>query len=198
MKYLRIVFDRIIKGALVWGPMALIIYLLYKTLEFLDNIIPFKIPGLGLLVLLVILFILGYITDVFLGKYIKDSIEKIILRIPLLSSIYDAITKFISIIKGDKKIGDPVIVELSSNPPVFKPGFLITVKNDMAIVFLPHSFNYSGNLFFVPPEKITRVNISQGDWLQIISSGGILKSELMNLVETPATSGKRNSENQCN
>ena len=41
------------QGILFTVPVAVTVYVIYKLFIFIDGIIPFKIPGLGLLVLLV-------------------------------------------------------------------------------------------------------------------------------------------------
>lgn len=179
------IWDYFIKGLFIWGPIAVSIFLLWKFLEFLDTIIPVKIPGVGIILLFLIIIIMGYLGDIFIGRLLKKFIENMIVKLPVISVIYDMLKNLSSIISGGKKLGEPIIVILSKNPEILKPGFLIGQKNSMCIVFLPHSYNYSGNLFVVPEDLVIKVSVPAGKWLQIIASGGIIQRETIeNLVQS--------------
>jgi uncharacterized membrane protein len=44
-------------------------------------------------------------------------------------------------------------------------------------VYLPHSYAFSGNLFIVPAENITPVNVKSADFMKFIVSGGVAEVE---------------------
>ena len=65
------------------------------------------------------------------------------------------------------------------NVDAMKPGFLtaedlssIDLKGHVA-VYMPHSYNFSGNIFIVPKENVIPVNIPSVDFMKFIVSGGI-------------------------
>ena len=49
----RLLLGYFFRGLLLVVPVAILIYVLYQTLTYLDGLIPIEIPGLGLLTLLV-------------------------------------------------------------------------------------------------------------------------------------------------
>ena len=42
-------------------------------------------------------------------------------------------------------------------------------------VYLPHSYNFSGNLFIVPANQVTPIDASASDVMKFIVSGGVTK-----------------------
>ena len=59
-------------------PFCITIYIISICLIWLDSLIKLKIPGLGMIIILVIITFLGYIGSTLLIKSLFDLIEKII------------------------------------------------------------------------------------------------------------------------
>ncbi|MQY62763.1 MAG: DUF502 domain-containing protein, partial [Calditrichaeota bacterium] len=84
---------------------AIPVYITYKILEvifqFMDQFLApvvqpiirhylgFNIPGLGLVMMIITLFLLGLFVTNFLGRALYGYFEKILLRIPVVSSVYN-------------------------------------------------------------------------------------------------------------
>ena len=47
----------------------------------------------------------------------------------------------------------------------------------MVAVYCPHSYNFSGNLYFVPAENIQPIELDSTDAMKYIVSGGITNLE---------------------
>jgi len=166
------------EGAIIMGPIALAIFVMWKILEFLDGIIPVKVPGLGIIILVILITLIGYFANLMVGRYVFATLQSLLQKIPLISFVYNTVRQLADIFSGDKKgIGEPALIILTEKPLVMKPGFIVGEKDDMAIVLLPHSFNYSGNIFIVEKKNVVRVSVPQGLWFQIIISGGIFHGE---------------------
>ncbi|MGH7143162.1 MAG: DUF502 domain-containing protein [Planctomycetota bacterium] len=58
--------------------------------------------GLGLFVLLVILFLLGFLTRTFLGRWIIDTLDWLINRIPLVNTLYSSLKQLTDTFFGQK------------------------------------------------------------------------------------------------
>jgi uncharacterized membrane protein len=63
---------------------------------------------------------------------------------------------------------------------LFKMGFVtsrelakISLEGYVAVYF-PHSYNFSGNVFLVPEEKIKAVRANSSDFMKFIVSGGVM------------------------
>lgn len=172
-----------LRGALLTVPLAGTLYVIYKIFEIIDGIIPFKIPGLGLLTLIVFLTIVGYAGGYIIGQPVILYFQRLLDRAPLIKTIYTAIKDLLSAFVGnEKKFDRPVLVKLNRDSNVEKLGFItrddltsLGIESDKVAVYLPHSYAFSGNLFIVPRENIRLINASSADVMKFIISGGVSK-----------------------
>lgn len=170
-----------LRGLLLVVPATIIIYIVYKLFVFLDELIPTEIPGLGILILIAAITFLGFLGSTFIAEPIFRRANKILDRIPLLKTIYTAITDLMSAFVGQKKsFSRPVLVKLNRESEIEKPGFvtnddleMLNIKSGKIAVYLPHSYNFSGNIFIVPVENVTPVNANTAEFMKFIVSGGV-------------------------
>jgi len=168
------------RGLLFAVPVALTIYILVVCIRWLDNLINISIPGLGLLTILASVTLIGYLASTLLAAPLFRLLEEVLTRLPLVNIIYSSLKDLISAFVGDKKKFDrPVLVALSDDLSIRKPGF-ITQDNleklgliDQVAVYLPHSYNFSGNLFIVPSQNVTPLEASSTEIMKFIVSGGV-------------------------
>ena len=168
------------RGLLFVVPVALTIYILVVSIQWLDSLIQISIPGLGLLTILASITLNGYLASTLLAAPLFRLLEELLTRLPLVNIIYSSLKDLISAFVGDKKKFDrPVLVALSEDLTIRKPGF-ITQENltklglvDQVAVYLPHSYNFSGNLFFVPSQYVTPIEASSTEIMKFIVSGGV-------------------------
>lgn len=92
-------------GILVTAPVAITLYMAYKFIVWIDRlvnqilppqykfdeILPFTIPGIGLVVLVLALILVGMFAAGFLGKFFLRLGEWIVYKVPLISSIYSVL-----------------------------------------------------------------------------------------------------------
>ena len=168
------------RGLLFVVPVALTVYILTVSIHWLDNIIDFRIPGLGMLTILASIILVGYLASTLLAGPLFNLLEELLIKLPLVNIIYTSLKDLISAFVGDKKKFDqPVLVTLNPEFTIRKPGFI--TKKDLAVlgladqvaVYLPHSYNFSGNLYIVPAKYVTPLDISSADIMKFIVSGGV-------------------------
>ena len=177
----RILLGYFFRGLLLVVPVAILVYVLYNSLTYLDGLIPIEIPGLGLLTLLVGLTVFGWLGSTFLYQPIANLGEELLQRIPFLKTIYDALKDLMEALVGSKrKFDKPVLVRMIPGSNVEKLGFI--TANDLShlgvaagkvAVYLPHSFAWSGNLYIVPAENVTPLDAKAADVMKFIVSGGV-------------------------
>lgn len=168
-------------GLLLVVPITVIIYVIYSLFVFLDDLIPFRIPGLGLITLLVTITALGYLGSSFISQPIKRRANKLLDRVPLIKTIYTAINDLLSAFVGQKKsFSRPVLVKMSYSSNVEKLGFVtnddlssLNIESGKIAVYLPHSYNFSGNLYIVPIENVTPISANTAEVMKFIVSGGV-------------------------
>lgn len=184
-RFWRLLLGYFFRGLLLTVPIAVLGVVLYRSLAFLDQIIPYNIPGLGLLTLLVSVTLIGYIGSTVLYQPIADLGHDILQRIPFLKSIYDALTDLMEALVGSKKKFDqPVLVRVAQGAQLEKLGFItakdlghLGIAGDKVAVYMPHSFAWSGNLCIVPVENVTLLHAKAGDVMKFILSGGVVEGE---------------------
>jgi len=158
----------------------------------LDGLIPFKLPGLGLLTILASITLLGYLASTLLAGPLFSLLEDVLSKVPLVSIIYSSLKDLISAFVGDKKkFNQPVLVTLNPEFSIQKPGFITQTDlsklglTDQVAVYLPHSYNFSGNLYIVPAKFVKPIYASSTDIMKFIVSGGV--SGLQDMETPPAT-----------
>ena len=149
-------------------------------ISWLDNLIPLRFPGLGLLTILAFISIVGYLASTLLAGPLFGLLEDILARLPLVSIIYSSLKDLISAFVGDKKkFNQPVLVTLDPAYTIQKPGFI--TQEDLSnlglpgqvAVYLPHSYNFSGNLYIVPAKYVTPLEATGAEIMKFIVSGGV-------------------------
>jgi uncharacterized membrane protein len=124
----------LITGLLVWLPISLTIWIIKILLESLDKIIPdqvakmlfgVNIPGIGLIFVIIILLITGIIAKNVFGRSLLLFSNKIILKIPVVKSLY----------KGIRQVSYTL---LSSNGNAFRKALLVQFphQNSWTIGFI--------------------------------------------------------------
>jgi uncharacterized membrane protein len=168
------------RGLLFVVPVALTIYIIYFMLQWIDGLIPAGIPGLGLIIIVVAITALGYLASFFITRPFFELFERYITKIPLVNILYTSIKDLIGAFVGDhKKFNIPVTVALNEERSVLKVGF-ITSRDLERIslpgytsVYLPHSYNFSGNHFLVKNELVTPLEMNSADAMKFVVSGGV-------------------------
>lgn len=168
------------RGLLFVVPVALTIYILVVCIRWLDNLIDISVPGLGLLTIIASITLIGYLASTLLAAPLFRLLEEVLTKLPLVNIIYSSLKDLISAFVGDKKKFDrPVLVALSDDLNIRKPGFItqddLTQLGliDQVAVYLPHSYNFSGNLFIVPSQYVTPIEASSTAIMKFIVSGGV-------------------------
>ena len=178
-----------LQGLLLISPVAITIYAIYVTFQFIDglliqdltDLIGFKIPGLGLIIILTFITLIGVIGSSILLKPILHALDRIISQAPLVKIIYTSIKDFMSAFVGkDKKFTEPVLVKISQDSDLEKIGFVtqrdlsaLGIKSGKVAVYLPHSYTFSGNLCIVPVENITPLHANPTEVMKFVVTAGV-------------------------
>jgi uncharacterized membrane protein len=196
----RRIFNYFLGGLLITLPIFGTGYVLYTAFHLIDGLIDtqflfgLNIPGLGVLVVLSVITLIGYIGKGLFTKPLIDLFDHILEKIPGIKVIYSMLKDFIEAFVGEKKkFTEGVAVELNNG--VYKLGFVTTKDlkliemEGFVAVYFPHSYNFSGNLFLVPKEKIKPLNGNSSELMKFIVSGGVTGLDSME-----ATANKKKQE----
>ena len=179
---------RIFAGLLAIVPIAVTFWILKFLFNFLDSLAsPFlkkvgiEIPGLGIILTLLFIFVLGlFITNV-LGKTLFNWGEKILAKLPIVNTIYNTIKQITSAFSGSTvKSFQQVIFIQYPREGLWTMCFVTNQsKNENGDtfyhVFVPTTPNPTSGVFIVIPKKdAIHPDISVENGLKAIISGGIL------------------------
>ncbi len=171
-----------LQGILYLVPIAATIYVVVKAVVFVDGLVPVKIPGLGLLIILVVVTAAGYLGGTLLVKKIFN-VNEALEKVPLLKIVYSSVKDLLSAFVGKKKrFREPVLVKMEGE--VERIGFVtqkdlthLGISADKIGVYIPFSYAVTGNLIIVPKENITPIEGSSADIMKFIISGGVTEVE---------------------
>ena len=183
----------LIAGLLAILPIGVTLFVLKFFFELLDPILGpiFDMgnvrifPGLGVIVLLILLYLVGIITTKILSARIVNLGHKLIERIPVISSIYSTTRSGVEILSGTQGFESRGVVLVDFPRPAMKAIGLITAElgvlngEPMVAVYIPTTpVPSSGFLIVVALSDVTPTDISVDDAMKIIVSGGILANEI--------------------
>lgn len=183
----------LIAGLLAILPIGVTLFVLKFFFELLDPILGpiFDMgnvrifPGLGVIVLLILLYVVGIITTKILSARIVNVGHKLIEKIPVISSIYSTTRSGVEILSGTQGFESRGVVLVDFPRPAMKAIGLITAElgvlngEPMVAVYIPTTpVPSSGFLIVVALSDVTPTDISVDDAMKIIVSGGILANEI--------------------
>jgi uncharacterized membrane protein len=161
--------------------------------------IEYAAPIISVALAIILIYLLGVVGGNVIGRQILRSLEHLLMRVPVVRSIYSATRQFIDTFSGttSRAFSRVVLVEYPRKgmwtigfvtgelvPPTLPPGY-----NSCVAVFLPTTPNpTSGWLAVVPHEDVIPIDITIDDAFKLIISGGVLKPGNNNAA-TPATLG---------
>ncbi|MBM3861924.1 MAG: DUF502 domain-containing protein [Verrucomicrobia bacterium] len=185
-KLLHIITTNFVNGLLIITPLFVTGYIIYRLFLFLDGLIPIeeenRWPGMGVLVLIVSIFLIGLLFTRLLPNPLSLWLNPVLEKAPLLKTLYSSIKDLTSAFVGKKKsFNRPVMVRMNREADIYKLGFItdtdvarIGADEGMVAVYLPHSYNFSGNLFLVPMAHVKPLNAKPADVMKYIVSGGVI------------------------
>ena len=181
--------NHFLKGLLYIVPVAVTFWVLVEAYKLLNGIIGRFLPGnwqyLGMLVLIVIITLFGYVGSVIIKSPINSFFQRLLKKAPLLQTIYSSVKDLMSTFVGKKKgFNTPVLIKLYENSTIERIGFItnedlssLGIKNGKILVYLPHSYAFSGQLFVVEHSYIKPIDASSAEIMKLIVSGGVTEIE---------------------
>ncbi len=182
------------QGLLYIVPLAVTIYVLVFAFIWLDSLLrdleifqhepyaQFNFPGLGLLVILVVVTLIGFAGQRLITAPLSHSFDTMLKRAPLIKVIYTSVKDLLSAFVGkERKFEKPVLVSLDNAGILQRFGFItaadledLGVKDKIA-VYLPSSYGILGELYVVPTDKVKLIDAHPADVMKFIVSGGVAK-----------------------
>lgn len=188
-------------GVLVTAPIAITIYLSVQAINFIDSTVgtlfparyipeayqpylPIGIPGLGVVLVLVLLTLIGAFTAGYVGRLVVGMGENLVARTPVVRHVYGALKQIFETILAHQSTAFREVVVLEyPRAGVWAMGFIsgpalrqvqTLSQHEMVNVFVPASPPTSGVLLFVPRRNLVVLDMAVEDGLKMVVSGGIV------------------------
>jgi len=152
-----------------------------------ETYLGFAIPGLGIIISIILLFLLGVIASNFIGKSLIKSGERLLDRVPVVSPVYNSLKQIVQTVAAqrDRAFRDVCLIEYPKKD-VWAIGFVTAdlsgkpaevLGDDMVCVFVPTTPNpTSGFLLFVQKDTIQILDMTPEEGAKMIISGGMVSS----------------------
>lgn len=188
----------LVAGLLVWLPLAVTFILLKFLIEQMDKtlkIIPakylpeawlgFSIPGLGLVLTILVLLLTGLLAANIVGRSAFNLWESMLIRIPIVRTIYTAVKKFSEVVFSDtgqsfKKVLLIQYPRKGLYSFAFQTASMLEevqarTAEDVVCVFLPTTPNpTSGFILMVPRQDVIELDMEVDEALKMIISLGVV------------------------
>jgi uncharacterized membrane protein len=191
MKYIGRI---LLKGLLAILPVGLTAYLIYwlgvTTESLLSRPIKWWIddanywPGMGLITGFVLLLVVGLAVNAFLVRRIFEWGEALILRIPVVKTVYRAVrdvTRLVNTGGARRELERVVSVPFGPGRVI---GFVtqeharaVGAGHELVAVYLPMSWQIGGYTLYLPRSEIEPVDLTVEQAMRLVLTGGVQGSQ---------------------
>jgi len=187
-------------GILVLVPLIITYWILGILFRNIDGILASAveraygrhIPGLGILALIVLIYVVGLFGRNVLGRRIVQFGQKALLRVPVIRAIYSPSKQLIESFAGDGATGFKrvVIIEYPRHE-TWAIGFLTGVTTDesgksLAVIYIPTAPTpNSGWVAILPASDVYDTDMTVSEAMSMVLSGGIITPPQINKVKSP-------------
>jgi uncharacterized membrane protein len=203
MKSSSHIFKKIIQyflqGLIILAPIAITIYAVTALFNFIDNILPSligyfnanllgsdaagnpkKIPGLGFILVTLIVILVGYISSSYVISKLVDLFDKVLERTPGIKLLYSTVKDFFEAFAGNKRKFDKAVLVSVETTDVWQIGFITQEEvhgfglQEFVAVYIPQSYALTGRLYFVKIDRVKLLtDISSSEAMKFAISGGV-------------------------
>ncbi len=208
-------------GIIVTAPIAITLYLAIELISYIDktvtglipeaynpnNFLPYGIPGIGIILLLLFFTGVGMLAANFIGQYFMRLGYRIIGKMPVISGLYNAIRKIFETLFGadkNKAFRKALLIEYPRKD-VWTIAFLTgpvpnmikkKIKNNNLIsVYVPTTPNpTSGFFLYVAESDVIYLDITVDEALKMILSTGIIGPDEKDKITKKGSRKKTSSQ----
>jgi uncharacterized membrane protein len=182
----------LLKGLVTILPIGLTVYFVYWLGVTTENLLSKPIkwvvddanywPGMGLVTGFVLLFLIGLAVNAFIVRRVLGVGEELLLRVPVVKTVYSAIRDMTRLVNTDKKKGDLDRVVTLDYGPGRLIGFVtqehantlgIGGAEDLVAVYLPMSYQIGGYTLYVSRKHLHETELTVEQAMRIVLTGGV-------------------------
>lgn len=187
-------------GLLLLSPLAVTVFAFVKIIDFVGGtfrpLFFFYMPEtlrtqrleivwdiVATLIVILLITALGYFSRYVFGKYFLEVCERVIQGIPGVSAVYNTVKQIVDTFgTQNRNLFSKVVLVQYPRPDVWTLGFLTSkaqaeaqakTGREVWTVFVPTSPNpTSGFLLMLPAEEVVELEMSVGEGMKMVISGG--------------------------
>ena len=111
---MNFLYRHFINGLIVIVPIAITAFVIINILNITENMLgyylPIKFPGIGLLTVLCLIVVIGWLSSYLILRRIFEFGERILNKIPLVKFIYNSVKKLSTAMFDSKKIFNQAVL----------------------------------------------------------------------------------------
>ena len=194
---------RVLKGLLELVPLLVtvlvIVYLVNATNNFFRELPfikdqPWDVPGIGLLILVIIFYLVGLLAIFGVGQLILSGVHRFMNFIPVVRTLYGVTEQAMASVGSSANFSRVVFIEWPRDG-MMALGFVTgrarapSKEEDLVSVYVPTVPNpTSGNMAWVLEDDVVETDMSVEDAMKLIFSGGIVLPESISMARMPRPS----------
>ena len=175
-----------INGLVLIVPLATKVFVILEILYFTEGVLgrhlPVYFPGEGIITLLLLIYLVGWLSSNWFLKRIIVYGEKMVNKIPIVKFIYNSVKHLSTAVFESNNMFNHVVLVPYPNESCKAMGFVMAdvpaalkeqLGEEYVCVFIPWSLNMtSGTNIFVAKKDVIYLNISSESALQYILTAG--------------------------
>ena len=177
-----------LRGLLVVVPPVITIFVVMwlfdLTERMISTVLPSHIPGMGLVIVVVAIWIVGVLSGNFLSKAIIEFFDGLIGKIPIVKFVYGSVKQVTkALFESDSAFKNVVLVPYQHS---YVLGFLLLtlpepvrekLGDDYVCVYVPWSMNMTAGMnLFAKKDEIIYLNMAPPDAFQFILTAGTIST----------------------
>jgi uncharacterized membrane protein len=196
-------FQYFLQGLIILAPIAITVFAVTSLFIWVDGILPNlihklfptllgiddsgnpkHIPGLGFIVVIILVLLVGYISSSFIVGKLVDLFDSVLEKTPGIKFIYSTLKDFFEAFAGNKRKFDKSVLVSIDATDIWRIGFITQEEltqfdlQEYVAVYVPQSYGFAGNLFFVKKERVKILtDISSSEAMKFAISGGVTEIE---------------------
>jgi uncharacterized membrane protein len=194
----RKIRNYLIGGLLIWIPIMITVWVVRFLSSILDSsllllppswrpeaVFGTYVPGVGIVLSLVLLFVTGVVVKNLFGGQIVAGLESLVRRIPVVGSVYGGAKTFSETVLTDKgKSFKQVVIVEFPRKGVFSIGFITSheleeaqakTAQEVTCVFVPTTPNpTTGFLVLVPKDEVVNMDMTVDEAFKMLLTLGVV------------------------
>lgn len=188
-----------LRGLFVILPIGLTLYVLWWLASGIESLvrsvlgwanraydmpIDWYVPGLGLAIAFVTVFVVGLAMSTWVARQLWDTTENLIAKTPGLKTIYGAVNDFVQFFNQDQKEDlDQVVLVHHPDSDMKQIGFVTRSSfedlpdalgaDDRIAVYIPMSYQIGGFTMFIPRSRIEAIDMKLEEAMRFVLTAGV-------------------------